>query len=132
MAPAFDPVVCFCNTVLCLQSRRQVSHEIIVQFVGFESGPRARVYTFTVREPSSEPRNFTLAISNQAFTNHLISYQDGPQICALKLRSELDAGTSHPPKTLLEITNADLEDYRTTHRPRKAVHPFARKPVEDY
>jgi len=109
-----------------------VSHEIIVQFVGFESGARARVYTFTVREPSAEPRDFTLAISNQAFTDHLISYQDAPNVCSLKLHRELAANANHPPKTRLDITYSDLEDYRSTHAPRKAPLPFARKPVEDY
>ena len=29
-----------------------MSQEIIVQFVGFEAGALARVYSFTVREPS--------------------------------------------------------------------------------
>jgi hypothetical protein len=109
-----------------------VSLEIIVQFIGFEAGARARVYTFTVRGPSAEPRDFTLAISNQAFTDHLISYQDAPQICSLKLRRELAANANHPPKTRLDITDADLEDYRSTHAPRKAPSPFARKPMEDY
>lgn len=109
-----------------------MSHEIIVQFIGFEAGARARVYTFTVRESSAEPRDFTLAISNQAFTNHLISYQDGPQICSLKLRRELAANANHPPKTRLDITDADLEDYRSTHAARRAPNPFARKLVEDY
>ena len=42
-----------------------MSHEIIVEFVGFEAGEHARVYSFTVREPSAEPRDFTLTISNK-------------------------------------------------------------------
>lgn len=109
-----------------------MSHEIIVQFVGFESGARARVYTFTVREPSAQPRDFTLTIPNQAFNDHLISFQDAPDICSLKLRRELAANGNHPPKTRLDITDGDLEDYRSSHAPRKPKHPFARKPVEDY
>jgi hypothetical protein len=108
-----------------------VSHEIIVQFLGFESGAHARIYIFTVRQPSAEPCDFTLAISNQAFTDHLISYQDAPNICSLKLHRELAANANHPPKTRLDITDADLEDYRSSRAPRKAPHPFPRKPAED-
>jgi hypothetical protein len=108
-----------------------VSRELIVQFVGFESGARARIYTFTVREPSAEPRDFTVTISNQAFNDHLIGYQDAPDICSLKLRRELAANGNCPPKTRLDITDGDMEAYRSTHSPRKPRHPFARKPVED-
>jgi hypothetical protein len=109
-----------------------MSHEIIVQFVGFEAGACARVYSFTVREPSAEPRDFTLTILNRAFNDHLINYQDAPHICSLKLHRELAAYGNHPPETHLDITDADLEDYRSTHSPRKAHSPFARKPSEDY
>jgi len=35
-------------------------------------------------------------------------------------------------KTRLDITNADLEDYRSTHSRRQVPSPFARKPSEDY
>jgi hypothetical protein len=48
------------------------------------------------------------------------------------LRRELAANANHPPKTRLDITDADLEDYRSTHGPRKTAGPFGRKPVEDY
>ena len=102
-----------------------------MQFVGFEAGALARVYSFTVREPSTEPRDFTLAISNSAFDDHLISYQDAPDICSRKLRRELAAYDNHPPETRLEITVADLEDYRSSHSHRQAPSPF-RKPSEDY
>ena len=109
-----------------------MSHEIIVEFVGFDAGAHARVYSFTVREPSAEPRDFTLTISNRAFHDHLISYQDAPDICSRKLRRELAAYGNHPPETRLDITDADLEDYRSSHSPRKAPRPFARKRSEDY
>lgn len=108
-----------------------MSDEVIVQFIGFEVGALSRVYTFTVREPSAEPRDFTLAISCQAFVDRLISYQDAPQVCSLKLRRELSANANHPPQTHLVITDADLEEYRSSHAPRKAPNPFARKPAEE-
>jgi hypothetical protein len=109
-----------------------MSHEIIVQFVGFEASARARLYRFTVREPSVEPRDFTLTIPNKAFDDHLISYQDAPDICSLKLRRELATYANHPPEIRLTITDGDLEEYRSTHSPRKAGSLFARKAAEDY
>lgn len=108
-----------------------MNREIIVEFVGFEAGALARVYSFKVRESSAEPRDFTLAISNKAFSDRLISYQDGPDVCSRKLRRELAAHGNHPPETRLDITDIDLEDYRSTHAPRKATSPFARRPLEE-
>ena len=109
-----------------------MSYEIVVQFVGFEAGARARMYSFTVRDPSAEPRDFTLTIPNKAFEDHLISYQDAPDICSRKLRRELAAHANHPPETRLIITDGDLEDYRNSHSPRKARNSFAGKPPEGY
>jgi hypothetical protein len=109
-----------------------LSLDITVQFLGFESKPLVREYTFTVREPSAQPREFTLTIANEAFDTLRVRYQDAPDICSIKLRRELAAHANHPPDTRLQITEIDLEDYRTTHSPRKAKSPFARKPVEDF
>jgi len=108
-----------------------MSHELIVQFVGFEVSARDRVYSFTVREAFAEPRDFKLIISNKAFIDHRISYQDAPNVCSLKLRRELAAYANHPPETRLDITDRDLEEYRSTHSPQKVASPFARKPAED-
>ena len=108
-----------------------MSHEIIVEFLGFEAAANTRVYSFTVREPSAEPRDFTLTISNKAFSDHLISFQDAPDVCSRRLRRELAAYGNHPPESDFAITDTDLEDYRSAHAPRK-TKPFARKPLEDY
>jgi hypothetical protein len=108
-----------------------MSNEITVQFVGFESKGTVREYTFTVREPATEVREFTLTIANEAFNAHRIRYQDGPDVCSLKLRRELVTHANHPPDTHLQVTDIDLEDYRSTHT-RTPKSPFARKPVEDY
>ena len=45
-----------------------MSKELLMQFVGFSSKETVREYTFTVREPATEPREFTLTIANEAFT----------------------------------------------------------------
>ena len=109
-----------------------MSKEVIVQFMGFSSKTDVREYTFSVREPSMEPREFTLAIPNQAFGARGLRFQDAPDVCSIKLRQELAAHANHPPETHFDITEVELEDYRVTHAPRMPKSPFARKPVEDF
>ena len=109
-----------------------MSKDILMQFVGFESQQMAREYTFTVRETSGELREFTITITHEAFRQGRIRFQDGPGVSSLKLRRELETHENHPPESHFQITDAELEDYRSTHSPRKAPRPFARKPSEDY
>jgi hypothetical protein len=109
-----------------------VSHEIIVQFLGYEVKALVREYTFAVREVSSEPREFTLTIPTEAFNARLLRIQDAPDVCSRKLRRELEANANHPPDTHYAISNAELEDYRSARAPRTPRSPFSRKPVEDY
>jgi hypothetical protein len=109
-----------------------VSKEILVQFVGFESKRLGREYTFTVRDPAAEPRDFTLTIANKAFNDHRIRYQDAPDICSLKLRRELATHANHPADNHFDITDLDIEDYRSSHSPRTASSVYSRKPAEDY
>jgi len=109
-----------------------VSHEIIVQFLGYEVKPLVREYTFTVREVSTEPREFTLTIPAEAFNERLLRIQDAPDVCSRKLHRELATYANHPPDNHFAITNAELEAYRVARAPRTPKSPFSRKPVEDY
>jgi hypothetical protein len=109
-----------------------MSRDILVQFVGVEVKALVREYTFTVREESGEPREFTLTISTEAFNDRRVRIQDAPDICSRKLRRELATYANHPPDTRYTITNEELEDYRSARAPRTARAPFSRKPVEDY
>ena len=104
---------------------------IIVQFVGFEAKNLVREYTFTVREPATEPREFTLTIPNEAFDKRRVRYQDEPDICSHKLRRELAASENHPLKNHFRLSDAELEDYRTTHTHSPPKYPYAPKPVEE-
>jgi hypothetical protein len=101
----------------------QVSCETLVQFVRFEAKASVREYTFTVREPSSDPREFKLTISNQAFNERRVRYQDAPDVCSAKLRQELATYGNHPPTTDYQITDANLEDYRNSHGPKTPSRP---------
>lgn len=109
-----------------------MSKEILVQFVGFESKVLGREYTFTVRNPSAEPREFILTIANQVFHDHRIRYQDAPDICSLKLRRELATNANHPADTHFDITDLDIEDYRSSHAPRTTRSAYSRKHAEEY
>ena len=103
-----------------------MSREILVQFVRFESKASVREYTFMVKEASADAREFILTIANEAFNARRVRYQDGPDVCSAKLRQELATYANHPPETHYLITDADLEDYRSSHAPRSARHSFSK------
>jgi hypothetical protein len=108
-----------------------MSKDILVQFVGFLSGAKAREYTFMVREASAEPREFTITIAHEAFSAHRIRFQDAPDVCSLRLRRELSTSGNHPLESHFQITDADLEYYRSSHAaPRRSA--FGRRPAEDH
>lgn len=100
--------------------------EILMQFVGFTSNALEREYTFMVREVSVEPREFTVGIANEAFNKRRLRFQDAPDICSLKLRRELANGANSLPESHFHLTDAELDDYRTSHEaPRRT--PFVRR-----
>jgi hypothetical protein len=107
-----------------------VSKDILVQFMGFQVTTRNREYTFLVRESSSETREFTLTISNEAFDGRRARFQDAPDICSIKLHRELAIYANHPPETHYLITDADLDDYRSRRGPISSRNRFGRKPEE--
>lgn len=93
-----------------------MSDQIVVQYVGFQSRGLAREYTFAVREVANEPLNYTVAITNDAFSSHLVRFQDAAEICSLRLRQELDSHSNHPPTTHFCVTDIELASYRNSHK----------------
>jgi hypothetical protein len=108
-----------------------VSDNIIVQFVGFQAKPQVREYTFTVRERETEPREYVIAINNEAFDSRRVRYQDAPDICSHKLHRELAAAENHPPKSHFHLSDAELEEYRASHAHKPLKYPYAPKPDQD-
>ncbi len=108
-----------------------MSENIIVQFLGFQSKTLVREYTFSVRERSTEPREYTLTIANEAFDTRLVRYQDAPDICSHKLHRELAASENHPEKTHFRLSDAELEAYRSSHTHKPAKYPYAPKREEE-
>ncbi len=96
-----------------------MSAETIVQYTGFKAQGRVREYCFTVRETTTEQRDFTLSIANEAFTSHRARYQDAPDICSIRLRRELATSASHPIEVKFSVGDAELTEYYTA-RPQKA------------
>jgi hypothetical protein len=92
-----------------------MSSELILQYLGFVSQPLDREYSFSVREPASEPRVYTVTIANAAFDAHRARFQDAPDICSLRLRRELAASGNQLALTHFSITDTELEDYRGAH-----------------
>ena len=89
--------------------------------------PQGREYTFTVRETATEPREFTLTIPNEAFNTRRVRFQDAPDICSHRLHLELAATENHPVKTHFNLTDAELEAYRTSHMQKPPKYPYAPK-----
>jgi hypothetical protein len=102
-----------------------MSESTNVQYVGFEAKALVREYSFLVRQASSGTREFALTIVNEAFSSHRVRYQDGPDICSLKLHRELATFSNHPPQTHYRISEVDLNEYRDSHAPKAAggFHP---------
>src|SRR5881296_257924 len=108
-----------------------MSDTVIVLFVGFEVKALVREYNFHVRQASSEIREFTLTIVNEAFNSRRVRYQDAPEICSLKLHRELAAFANHPPQTHYRISEIELDEYRGSHAPKAAGYPYKPKATQD-
>lgn len=90
-----------------------------VEYVGFTASGAARKYQLRVRQ-AGDFHDFTLAIPNEAFLARRVRYQDGPEICFLKLQREVVACAGGLPAPHLDVTDADLEEYRVAHTPKPA------------
>jgi len=104
---------------------------VLVQYVGFESKPSVREYTFTVKDAGSERREFTFSIENEAFASHRVRYQDAPSICSLKLHAELAAFANHPSETCYRVTGAELDSFREAHSPKPVRNLYKPRTDED-
>jgi hypothetical protein len=90
-----------------------------IQYVGFESKPFAREYTFRVQESPIEQHEITFTILNEAFNSHALSYQDAPDLCSRKLQRERTATSEdNPMKSHYRISETELADYRDSHSPK--------------
>jgi hypothetical protein len=96
-----------------------------VEYVGFRSHEGTREYTLRIRHTDGRSDDFTLAIQDEAFLARRVRYQDAAEICFLKLQKALAAWEStpqsDPPARHLDVTNADLDEYREAHTAKPPV-----------
>ena len=96
---------------------------MMIQYIGFQTKPRGREYSYRVVDPKSEARQFTLTISNQAFLEQHVPYQDAAAICYQKLQKELATETPEQPlRRQFTITDQELDAYREKYRPARKRH----------
>jgi hypothetical protein len=108
-----------------------MTENVNVQYVGFEAKALVREYSFIVRRALDETSEFTLTIGNEAFGSRRVRFQDAPEICSLRLRHELAVFGNHPPQTHYHISEADLDDYRSSHTPKAWGYPYKPKVSRD-
>jgi hypothetical protein len=108
-----------------------MTENVNVQYVGFESKALVREYSFLVREAANGTREFAITIVNEAFISHRLRYQDGPDICSLKLHRELAASANQPPQTYYRISESELDEYRDSHTSKAAGHLYKPKATRD-
>ena len=107
-----------------------MADQFIVQYVGFTAGALVREYSFVVRDEARQSREYTVSIANEAFVSHRVQYQDGPNVCSLRLHRELSAGSDHPLEAQFCVTDSELADYQNDHK-AKAVKRFQPQKPED-
>lgn len=108
-----------------------MTENVNVQYVGFEAKALVREYSFLVRQASSGTREFAVTIVNEAFISRRLRYQDGPDICSLKLHRELAAFANQLPRTDYRISESELDDYRDSHTSKAAWRPYKPKAERD-
>ena len=93
---------------------------MVIQYVGFQLKPRGRDYNYRVVDTKTGPREFTLTISNQAFTERHVPFQDAADLCYQKLQKELVAETpDRPLQRHFTVSDQELDAYRNKNRPTK-------------
>src|SRR5260370_7262574 len=105
-----------------------MSDNVIVQFVGFEVKALVREYNFHVRQASSEIREFTLTIVNEAFNSRRVRYQDAPEICSLRLHRELAPYSNRPPQPHYRIREIHLDYSPHPHPPTPPATTYKPNP----
>jgi hypothetical protein len=93
---------------------------MLIQYIGFQPKPRGREYSYRVVDSKTDPREFTLTISNQAFSEHHVLYQDAAAICYQKLQRELATESPEQPlRRHFTVSDQELDAYREKYRPTR-------------
>ena len=104
-----------------------------VEYVGFRSASDRREYLLRAHH-GPEIHEYTIGIAHAAFAAGRARFQDGPEICYLRLLRELEAAESVPRADHFTITDQELTDYVTAHTPpaRRRFAPPSRPAATDH
>lgn len=83
------------------------------RYLGVQPRTGRREYEFSVPVPDRDPASVVLVIDDVYFTTKQLSFQEAPDLCYQKLRTEFLAAM--PVRGSIEITSEDLAHYRLTH-----------------
>jgi len=68
-----------------------------IQYLGFQLKAHGRDYTYRVINKQAEDREFVFSISNRAFAETRLPFQDAAALCYQKLQNALDLETAEHP-----------------------------------
>jgi hypothetical protein len=95
-----------------------------VEYLDFTAGEVAREYHLRVRR-GTESHEVTILIPNEAFLSGRVRYQDGPDVCFLKIRKELtEGGEGSVPARMLRMSDQELDEYKVSHTPKTPGRRF--------
>ena len=88
-----------------------------IQYVGFQLKPHGRDYTYRVIDNQAGDREFIFSISNRAFAEKQLPFQDAAALCYQKLQKALPLETpENPLPRRTTLSDQELELYRVAHR----------------
>lgn len=88
-----------------------------IQYVGFQLKAHGRDYTYKVIDKQAEDREFIFTISNRAFSEKQLPFQDAAALCYQKLQKALDVETvENPLPRRSTLSDQELETYRESRR----------------
>ena len=91
-----------------------------IQYVGFQLKAHGRDYTYRVIDKQTEEREFIFSISNRAFMEKELPFQDAAALCYQKLLKALPLETAENPlPRRTTLSDQELEVYRESHRPTR-------------
>lgn len=107
---------------------RRSSVEPHVEYVGFAAREAGREYVLRVRRGPGDASDFRVLIPSAAFSGARVRFQDGPEICFIKLNKELTVSGDALPPQELTVSDVELEEYRVAHTKKP---PKRRQPAKD-
>jgi len=88
-----------------------------IQYLGFQLKAHGRDYTYRVIDKQAEDREFVFTISNRAFAEKHLPFQDAAGLCYQKLQNALGLETADRPLPRRStLSDQELDAYREAHR----------------